>query len=169
MQTNLQNQLFHELRRRNVYINQPDNFFLQGGSRTGMGYDESQYSLPRWIDLSISRQGMYDDLYALAPTQGWMFVPIDDYHGGGENAAFAPNGHFQQQAYNFALGQYMGAGTAACYRGAALYDNDDTKAIVTKWVNFYKKHRQTLISPIVSHVIQGSHMAIALASAEFRI
>ena len=47
-QTQLQSQFYHEMRRRNVYVNQPDNFFFQGGSRTGMGYSENQYSLPRW-------------------------------------------------------------------------------------------------------------------------
>lgn len=40
--------------------------------------DEQQYSLPKWRDLSISRMGMYDDLYSKLPSQGWMFVPIGD-------------------------------------------------------------------------------------------
>ena len=61
-QTQLQNAFYHEMRKLNVYVNQPDNYFFHGGSRTAMGYDEQQYSLPRWRDLSISRQGMYDDL-----------------------------------------------------------------------------------------------------------
>ena len=39
-------------------------------------YDEQQYSLPRWRDLSVSRMGMYDDMYAYLPTQGWMFLPL---------------------------------------------------------------------------------------------
>ncbi len=45
-------------------------------------YNENQYSLPRWEDLSVSRQGMYDDTYHYIPTQGWMFVPLVVYHGG---------------------------------------------------------------------------------------
>ena len=56
-QTQLQSAFYHDMRRLNVYVNQPDNYFFQGGSRTGMGYDEQQYSLPRWRDLSISRMG----------------------------------------------------------------------------------------------------------------
>ena len=43
-----------------------------------MGYDEQQYSLPRWRDLSVSRSTMYDDMYSYLPTQGWMFLPITD-------------------------------------------------------------------------------------------
>ena len=45
--------------------------------------------------------------------------------------------------------KYLGYGTAACYRGSRLYDTDETKAVVNKWVSWYKQHRQILISDIV--------------------
>ena len=45
-------------------------------------YNENQYSLPRWEDLSVSRQTMYDNTYHFIPTQGWMFLPLVVYHGG---------------------------------------------------------------------------------------
>ena len=51
----LQSNYFKVLRERSVYINQPDDYFYQGGSKTGMGYNEEQYSLPRWMDISVSR------------------------------------------------------------------------------------------------------------------
>jgi len=73
-----------------VYIHQPDNYFYAGGSKTGMGYNENQYSLPRWTDLSVSRAGYYLDTFDTLVTQGWMFVPLVDYHGGGAAAAFEP-------------------------------------------------------------------------------
>ncbi len=41
------------------------------------------------------------------------------------------------------------AGVAACYRGYRLYDDDVTKALVQKWVRFYKAHRDILTSDIV--------------------
>ena len=147
-QTRKQGEFYNEMRRLNVYVNQPDDYFFQGGSRTGMGYDESQYSLPRWKDISISRMGMYDDLYIHLPTQGWMFVPIIDYHGGGGAASFAPLSEHLQE-YEWALAQYLGAGVAACYRGNILYDTNATRDVVSKWVTFYKAHRQTLIQPII--------------------
>jgi hypothetical protein len=56
MQTQTQARWYSGLRERNVYINQPDNFFFQGGQRTGMGYSEDQYSLPRWQDVMISEE-----------------------------------------------------------------------------------------------------------------
>jgi hypothetical protein len=54
-QSILQGNYYKILRERAVYINQPDYYFYQGGSKTGMGYSEEQYSLPRWMDLSVSR------------------------------------------------------------------------------------------------------------------
>ena len=55
-----------------------------------MGYVEEQYSLPRWIDLSVSRQGMFDDTFHYIPSQGWMYLPLVEYEGGGDAATFEP-------------------------------------------------------------------------------
>lgn len=102
-----------------------------------MGYNEGQYSLPRWIDLSVSRQGMFDDTFHYTPTMGWMFLPIEVYHGGGDQAKFEPlKEHLVE--YEWGLAQYLGAGVAACYRGTRLFDTEETKVVVKKWVDFYK-------------------------------
>ena len=78
-----------------------------------------------------------------------MFVPIVPYHAGGDAAAFA--GHPKE--YEFALATYLGAGTAACYRGATLYGEGaagaEMRAALIRWVTFYKAHRLTLIEPVV--------------------
>ena len=55
-QSRLQGELYKTLKDSNVFINQPDNFFYQGGNKVGMGYNENQYSLPRREDLLVSRQ-----------------------------------------------------------------------------------------------------------------
>jgi hypothetical protein len=149
-QMQLQNNFFLKLRGMGVYLNQPDTYFFQGGSRTGMGYSEQQYSLPRWKQLTISRMGLYDDLYRYLPTQGWMFVPLTEYQGGGEAATFADH----PEELEWALAQYLGAGTAACYRGPFVYDEASAngrriESILKRWIGFYKKHRDTLIQPIV--------------------
>jgi len=144
-QTQMQSAFYSRMRNLDVFINQPDNYFFQGGQKTGMGYDEQQYSLPRWRDLSVSRMGMYDDMYARLPTQGWMFVPLSDYHAGGPAASFASD----PEALEFALAQYLGAGVAACYRGPVPYTSDAAQAAMKQWIGFYKDHRQTLIQPIV--------------------
>ena len=67
-QNKVQASWYSGLRARNVYINQPDDYFFQGGQRTGLGYNEDQYSLPRWQDITVSRQTVYDQTYAKIPT-----------------------------------------------------------------------------------------------------
>ena len=148
-QTKLQAEFYTELRKLNVFVNQPDNFFFLGGQKTGMGYNENQYSLPRWEDLTVSRMSMYDDTYVRTPTQGWMFVPLVPYHAGGDVAAFDTPLSANLVEYEWALAQYLGYGVAACYRGTRLYDTNETKQVVKNWVNFYKAHREILTSDIV--------------------
>jgi hypothetical protein len=147
-QNKVQAQWYSGLRERNVYINQPDNFFFQGGQRTGLGYNEDQYSLPRWQDVTVSRMTVYDQTFTKIPTMGWMFVPLVDYHGGGADAAFEPMSEHLPE-FEMALAQYLGAGVAACYRGYRLYDNAAAQAVVAKWVGIYKTYRDIIISDIV--------------------
>ena len=150
-QNKYQSQFYKEMRNKNIFVNQPDNYFFQGGSRGAMGYDEQQYSLPRWRDLSISRMGMYDDLYSHLPSQGWMFLPVGDYHAGADSASFA--GH--TTAYEWIIAQYLGAGVTAVVRGPSPYKTESDKVMLTKWISFYKTHRETLIKPI-THIRRPS-------------
>ena len=113
-----------------------------------MGYSEFEFSLPRWQDLSVSRQIMYDDLYQKLPTQGWMFVPLVPYHSGGKAAAFEPLTN-NSLAYSWALAQYMGAGVSTAYRGYRLYDSNHTRDIVLKWTNLFKQYRDIITSDVI--------------------
>lgn len=144
----VQGELYKELKELNVFINSPDLYFHQGSNKDGMGYSEEQYNLPRWEDITISRQGMYDDTYHFIPTQGWMFVPLVQYHGGGAVAMFEPLSQHLKE-YEWALAQYFGYGVAPCYRGYELYDGPESEALVKKWVGFFNRYRDILISDIV--------------------
>ena len=113
-----------------------------------MGYVEKQYTLPRWEDLSISRQTVYDNTFEKPPSMGWMFMPLVNYEGGGPPAWFEP---LQQnlEEYTFGMAQYLTAGVAACYRGFRLYDSQQTRNNVKLWVTFYKQYREVLNSDII--------------------
>ena len=49
------------------------------------------------------------------------------------------------------LSSYLGTGTQACYRGTRLYDPScpASKALVGKWVSWFKEHRTILNSDLV--------------------
>lgn len=131
-----------------IYLNIPDWYFLNGSNKTGMGYRETNWSLPRKQQEIIERQNVYDGTWGKTPSMGWMFVPLVQYHGGGEAATIEPLkdhlSHYEQRLANL-----FGAGVQACYRGPRLYDAPETKAVVEKWVDFYKKHRVILDSDVI--------------------
>jgi len=120
-----------------VYLNIPDWYFLNGGTKTGMGYRETDWSLPRSQQEIIERQNIFDGTWDKTPSMGWMFVPLTEYHGGGAAATIEPlKDHLEH--YEMRLANLFGAGVQACYRGPRLFDTDETKLVVKKWVAFYK-------------------------------
>jgi hypothetical protein len=141
-------ELYHWSRERGIYLNVPDWYFLQGSNKVAMGYRETNWSLPRDRQFILGRQNIYDGTWDKSPSMGWMFVPLTQYHGGGEAATLEPlKDHLD--AYEQHLAQNFTAGVQACYRGPRLYDNEETRAVVKRWVDFYKAHRAILDSDII--------------------
>ena len=135
-------------RGRGIYLNVPDWYFLHGASKTGMGYREVNWSLDRERQILLGRQNIYDGTWEKSPAMGWMFVPLVEYHGGGAAATLEPLAE-HLDAYEAHLAQNLGAGVQACYRGPRLYDTQATKAVVSRWVAFYKRYRDILDADII--------------------
>jgi hypothetical protein len=119
--------LYKWCRAEGVYLNIPDWYYLGGANKCGMGYRETNWSLPRAEQEIIERQNIFDGTWQKTPSMGWMFVPLSQYR----------------------VANLLGAGVQACYRGPRLFDTEETKALVTKWVSFYKKHREVLHGDII--------------------
>jgi len=135
-------------RGRGIYLNVPDFYYLAGSTKCAMGYRETNWSLPRAQQIIHGRQNIFDGTWTKTPSMGWMFVPLVQYHGGGAAATLEPLAQ-HLDAYGAHLAQNFGSGVQACYRGPRLYDTEQTKQLVKKWVNFYKKHRDILDSDII--------------------
>lgn len=135
-------------RERGMYINAPDYYFLAGANKTGMGYREDNWSLPRAQQLIHGRQHIFDGTWDKTPTMGWTFVPLTEYHGGGAAATLEPlKDHLDDYAAH--LANNLGAGVQACYRGPRLYDSDATREMLAKWVAWFKDYRDILESDII--------------------
>jgi hypothetical protein len=135
-------------RSRGVYLTVPDWYFLNGSSKSAMGYRETNWSLPRRQQEIIERQNIYDGTWEKTPSMGWMFVPLVEYQGGGAEATIEPlREHLPH--YGQRLANLFGAGVQAAYRGPRLYDSPETLELVKRWVTFYKKHRVILDSDII--------------------
>jgi hypothetical protein len=139
---------YHRCRAAGVYLNVPDWYYLSGSNKNGMGYRETNWSLPREQQIIHGRQNIYDGTWEKTPSMGWMFVPLTQYHGGGAAATIEPLSE-HLDAYEAHLANNFGAGVQACYRGTRLFDTDQTRDVVKKWVDFYKKYRPILDSDII--------------------
>ena len=135
-------------RGRGIYLNVPDWYFLAGSSKTGIGYREVNWSLPRDRQIILGRQNLYDGTWEKTPSMGWTFVPLVQYQGGGEAATLEPLAE-HLDAYEAHLVQNFGYGVQACYRGTRLYDAPATRELVRKWVGWYKTYRAILNSDII--------------------
>jgi hypothetical protein len=135
-------------RGKGVYLTVPDWYFLNGSSKTGMGYRESNWSLPRRQQEIIERQNIFDGTWEKTPSMGWMHVPLVEYQGGGAEATIEPlKEHLPH--YGQRLADLFGAGVQAAWRGKRLYDAPETLDLVKKWVSFYKMHRAILDADII--------------------
>jgi len=147
VQWHIASDFYRWCRGRGIFLNTPDWYFLSGSNKTGMGYREVNWSLPRAQQVIHTRQNIFDGTRYKLPSMGWMFVPLTQYHGGGAAATVEPlDEHLDH--YERMLMSNLGAGVQACYRGPRLYDTERTREVVARWVSWYKAHRDILESPI---------------------
>ena len=131
-----------------IYLNVPDYYYLSGSSKCSMGYREVNWSLPRAQQVIHTRQNIYDGTWEKTPSMGWMFVPLTQYHGGGDAATIEPLHEHLDHYRQMILGN-LGFGVQACYRGPRLYDTEETKQMVAKAVAWFKKYRGILESDLI--------------------
>lgn len=135
-------------RARDVFLNVPDNYFLAGSNKTGMGYREVNWSLPRAQQHIHARQNLFDGTWDKTPSMGWMMTPLVEYQGGGPAATIEPlKEHLVD--YRLHLLNNLGYGAQSCYRGPRLYDAPETKAMVQQWVQWFKARRDILESDVI--------------------
>lgn len=134
---------YRELKARGIYINAPDWHFLNGSNRNAVGYEEIAFSEKRAEQLVTSRIYYYKGTFDKNPSQGWGFLPLNVYHGGGKDAMFFPT---EQNAFEFdwALAQITASGVWPTIRGKCVYDSQTGKEIFKKWISVFKKYREVL-------------------------
>ncbi|MHB8635497.1 MAG: alpha-galactosidase [Fimbriimonadaceae bacterium] len=148
MQFKMITDFYHWCRGRGIFLNVPDWYFLEGSNKSGMGYRETNWSLPRDLQVIHARQNMYDGTWGKTPSMGWMFVPLVQYQGGGEAATIEPlKDHLK--VYEQHLMNCFGFGVQACYRGPRLFDAPETEAMVKRCVTWFKAHREILESDVI--------------------
>ena len=148
MQGKIANDFYRWCRGKGIYINAPDYYYLNGTNKCGMGYREVNWSLPREMQLIHTRQNIFDGTWYKTPSMGWMFVPLSEYHGGGDAATIEPlEKHLDH--YRNMLDCNLGLGVQACYRGPRLFDSDRTRTMVREKVKWFQNYRDILESDVI--------------------
>lgn len=147
-QTRTQIDFFAAMLERGVYIMQPDSYEYAGAQRTPMGYNEQTWSLPRRTQMLVSRALLHESLYHYIPTQVWSFIPITQYHSGGDAATFEPLS-VNIADYEHVLVQTLALGVGGNFRGDRLFDSPAVQAVVAKWAGFYRTYRDIVTADVV--------------------
>jgi len=141
-------QYFRECLRQGRETTAPDWYFLNGSQSTGMGYREPADKLPSALRLLLFRQYIYDGTWDKTPPMGWIGLPIQPQRTNDPRAGLEPL-HEHLDEYERYLAQSFASGAAVRISGARLYDADETKAMVKKWVAWRERYRDILASDII--------------------
>jgi hypothetical protein len=138
----------HKLQGLGMHVAIPDWYFLNGQSSTGMGYREASANLTPQQQMLLGRQYIFDGTWHKLPTMGWMTMQLVGFYSNDPRVGLEPlNKNLDR--YESQLMQYLGSGCAFTLRGNRIYDTPETKAMVQKCVNWYKKYREVLTSEII--------------------
>lgn len=148
VQGHIANGFYRWCREQGIYVNAPDFYFLNGTNKCGMGYREVNWSLPREMQLIHTRQNIFDGTWHKTPSMGWMFVPLSEYHGGGAAATIEPlKDHLPH--YEQMIQANLAAGVQACFRGPRLFDAPETRDMLKRNVEWFKRYRDILESDVI--------------------
>jgi hypothetical protein len=141
-------EIFHECQRRNMWAPAPDWYFLNGESCTGMGYREASANLPRELGRLLYRQYMYDGTWYKIPTMGGMSVALIGTYNDDPRAMLEPLSEHRDD-YEKLMIQTLGYGAQTDLRANRLFDSEQTRAMVIKWVTWFKKYRDILNADVI--------------------
>lgn len=140
--------VLHELQRRGMYIPIPDWYFLNGQTVTGMGYREASANLTPQQQLLLGRQYIYDGTWHKLPTMGWMTLQLVGFYTNDPRVGLEPLsdnlGRYEAQLF-----QYLASGCHLTIRGNRLYDTPETKAMVKRQLDWFRRYRDILTSEII--------------------
>lgn len=67
---------YQRMRSEGNYMNVPDFYLNSGINKTGIGYREVNWSLPRERQMVLCRSNIYDGLWKSIPSMCWTFAPV---------------------------------------------------------------------------------------------
>ena len=133
-------QVLHEGQRRNLAMPAPDYYFLNGQACTGMGYREAVDSIDIVLQTVICRQYIYDGTWHKTASMGWVNVNTGVLPGGMEKSL----DKYERQFFGL-----LSSGAAVSVTGHRLYDGPKSRAMLKKWMDWYRRYRAIIQGDII--------------------
>lgn len=138
---------FKEVTKRGKILTAPQEMqamFLGMHQRPGGYREEDQFTMGGMRLVTQTRAFMFDSRYKDPSCSTWTSCNLETYHGHSiepseENTA----------TYDHAVGGMFGYGHSGVLYGKKLYIGENTKKVLEKWIQFYKRYRSTLAGEIV--------------------
>jgi hypothetical protein len=132
--------ILREGQKRDMYLTIPDWYVLNGQSCTGMGYREATDNIDIGLQTLLYRQYIYDGTWHKTAGMGWVNLNTEMLHGGMEK---------DLDRYERMFFTLMSSGAQVWVRGHGLYDGPNSKAMLLKWMDWYKKYRELVQGDII--------------------
>jgi hypothetical protein len=133
-------QVLHECQRRGLYVTTPDWYFLNGQCCTGMGYREATDNIDIVLQTVIYRQYIFDATFEKTAGMGWVNLNTEVLPGGMEK---------NLDKYERAFFVMLASGAEVWVRGHRLYDGPKSRAMLDKWMTWYRRHRDIIQGDII--------------------
>ena len=133
-------QILHEGQRRNLYLPVPDWYFLNGQSVTGMGFREAVDNIDIVLQTVICRQYVYDGTWHKIASMGGVNVNTRVLPGGMEQSL----DKYERQFFGL-----LSSGAAVSITGHRLYDGPNSRAMLRKWMDWYRRYRAIIQGDII--------------------
>nr|MCU0781997.1 hypothetical protein [Akkermansiaceae bacterium] len=132
--------VLHEGQRRNLYLTVPDWYFLNGQVCTGMGYREATDNIDIVLQTVIYRQYIYDATFHKTAQMGWCNLNTEVLRGGME----ANLDRYERMFFTL-----LSSGAQVWVRGHRLYDGPKSRAMLAKWMDWYRKYHDIIHGDII--------------------
>lgn len=132
--------VLHEGQRRNLYLTVPDWYFLNGQACTGMGYREATDNIDITLQTVIYRQYIYDATWQKTAQMGWVNLNTEVLPGGMEK---------NLEKYERTFFVMLSSGAQVWVRGHRLYDGPESRAMLLKWMAWYRQHQEVILGDII--------------------
>jgi hypothetical protein len=132
--------VLHEGQRRNLYLSIPDWYVLNGQTCTGMGYREATDNIDIGLQTVIYRQYIFDGTWHKTAQMGWVNLNTETLRGGMEK---------DLERYERSFFTLLSSGAQVWVRGHRLYDGPRSKAMLIKWMTWFRAHRDIIQGDII--------------------